>query len=90
MEGGSFVNETSLSPSPHAFPQAPSLQDVGTGGTTAPIEVPVEGSLVARRIRRRLLVADLVDDLVAVAVAGDGVERQGEGHHLCLHRWWRP
>ena len=40
--------------------------------------------LVARRVHRRLLVADLVDDLVAVAVAGEGVERQGEGHRLSL------
>ena len=34
---------------------------------------------MARQVHLRLLVADLVDDLVAVAVAGDCVERQGEG-----------
>ena len=75
-------------PSPHVFP--PPLQDVGTGETTEPIEEPVEGSLVARRVRRRLLVVDLVDNLVAVAVAGDCVERQGEGHRLSLHRHRLP
>ncbi len=32
--------------------------------------------LVARQVRHRLLAVDLVVDLVAVAVAGEGVERR--------------
>ena len=50
--------------------------------------------MVHRRRGRVLLVADLVDDLVAVAVAvavaAEGVERQAEGHRLSLRRHRRP
>ena len=47
---------------------------------------------MARQPRLRLLIADLVDDLVAVAVveAGEGVEHRGEGHRLSLHRHRLP